>query len=326
MCNLNILIKRKYRDVAPFLMAASSHSFVNNSYGEGIYTSFDNKVIKSSKKIDFTKLSKSINHSNFIITHQRLATSGFQEKYNHPFENEDFVIVHNGVINDFLKTKGSDSWGFFVDFIKNFKEDLSHLREDRIISVLKSMFNNVNGWYSIFIYDKKDKVGYYFKDSRTQITFVRYKGCLYITTASSNLEFLSLLDDNQNSYHKKYYDNVNELDIKDNILYKIYFGKDHIKVKTRGHIGREEVKYNYNNTNETQSTIQNYFDDDYISSFNSMENIKNDNIKNVNINENDYTDEEDVKFCVKCELPIISNDEFKVNNELYHEECWKYNN
>jgi predicted glutamine amidotransferase len=102
MCNINSLfVKNKQKPITSFLMASSSHSFASNSHGEGIYTNSNNKVIKSLNKIDFSSLSNDIENSDVIITHQRWSTSGFEVEFNHPFENESFILVHNGVINQF---------------------------------------------------------------------------------------------------------------------------------------------------------------------------------------------------------------------------------
>jgi len=82
------------------MMAITSHSYITNDDGEGVYTNSDDRVIKSLSKIDYSKV-QGLKDSKVIISHQRFSTSGFTLKYNHPFHNDNFVLVHNGVINHF---------------------------------------------------------------------------------------------------------------------------------------------------------------------------------------------------------------------------------
>lgn len=213
MCNLNILIKTKFKDVSQFMQSISSVSYLTNSDGDGIYTSFNNAVVKSLKKVDYISLSKEINHSKFIITHQRLATSGYECEYTHPFENDEFVLVHNGVINEFKKDIGSDTYGFFTTFIDTF-EDLNVLkdRETRVIKTIELLLSKIKyGYFSVFIYDKVSKTGYYFKDDRTTINFYQGEDFVYITTHNKTPVFLNLITSND----------VDELQIEDYNIYKI---------------------------------------------------------------------------------------------------------
>ena len=209
MCNINIVMRRSKRlDITPFLMAVSSNSFASNDNGEGIWTDSDNQTIKNDNKIDYYTLRNKINDSNTIITHQRISTSGHVLEFNQPFQNQDFVFVHNGVINKFLKAKGSDSWGFWLSFNETFKKK-KMLRDFAIIETIKELLNDESGSFSIFIHDKVQGRSYYFKNSSTDIHFYRHLGILYITTNSANERFLTLLGDGK----------TKELEIKD---YKIY--------------------------------------------------------------------------------------------------------
>ena len=125
MCNLNIVLlkdRRKYKNLTSFLMAVTSNSYISNNDGDGIFC--NNKIVKQKEKIDLFSLDKDIKKSNIIFTHQRRATSGFSEKWSHPFINKDFVLVHNGIINDFIGKRGSDTWGFFINSTKNSKKKL----------------------------------------------------------------------------------------------------------------------------------------------------------------------------------------------------------
>ena len=217
MCNLNILYRKKGKsNITGFLMASSSHSYIGNSHGEGIYLSSIDEAHKSKSKIDYNKFIDSIEQSDVIITHQRWSTSGFDVKFNHPFHNENFVMVHNGIINQFLSTdvqkkKGSDTYGFWLKFNEEFnKLRKKDTRQDRIVKVLKRLFLDDDGSYSILIYDKKTKISYYFKNY-PQIHFYTNEDYLFITTEDDNKEFLSLISSKE----------FIELEINRRIIYQI---------------------------------------------------------------------------------------------------------
>jgi predicted glutamine amidotransferase len=213
MCNLNLLFRTELKkDLKPFFQSITSNSFSSNNSGEGFYLDFKNTTFKSKNKINYQSI-RELNKSKMILTHQRLSTSGYEVKYNHPFINEDFVLLHNGVMNHFKKNIGSDTFGFFIEFNKEFKTTIKTEpnRERAIIKVIEDLFKKDLGSYSIFILDKKSNIGYYFKDSSTKINFYRNKDYLYITTNSQNHNFFSLLSD------KKFY----EYEIKPRIIYKI---------------------------------------------------------------------------------------------------------
>lgn len=236
MCNLNILIRRNFkRQVTPFLMAVSSNSFIGNDDGDGFYCSSNDNLVKSMNKLNYYKYVRDIETSKFIITHQRIATSGRELAYNQPFQSLEFAFVHNGIINSFLRKEGSDSWGFFLSFQEKFKQTAGR-RDERIISTIKSLLGNDSGYYSIFIYDKVTGKGYYFKNSSARINFYRFLGMIFITTEANNSKFLSLLGDVAK-------DSVKSIDVKSNRIYKIFLDTETIRVYDMGKIKEENIVY-----------------------------------------------------------------------------------
>ncbi|GAF83169.1 unnamed protein product, partial [marine sediment metagenome] len=172
MCNLNIIFKtnKNDRDITSFLMGVTSNSYVSNSDGDGLFV--NNKLVKGFNKIDLFKYKKDITPAKIVITHQRKATSGFSEKWVQPFVNKDFVLVHNGIVDDFQGKKGSDTWGFFKKFNKEFYNQTFGKREEKIVKAIKKLLDNrKNQFYSILILDKKTNISYYFKNSRASIHF-----------------------------------------------------------------------------------------------------------------------------------------------------------
>lgn len=220
MCNINALYRKtnNNKDVLGFLMSTTSNSFNFNNHGEGFYLDYLDTLFKSKDKINYYKFRNKINKSKNIITHQRLSTSGFEVRYNHPFKNKNFVMVHNGVINQFKKKVGSDSAGFFEEFNilfhKNFRVDNN--RKSAIVKTIKELFKKDVGSYSILIFDKKEHVSYYFKDYTTSINFYTNKEFLYITTSYSNSNFLNLLNSKEE---------FKQIEIKENMIYLIKKGE-----------------------------------------------------------------------------------------------------
>lgn len=214
MCNINALfVKQKGGKITPFIMGVSSNSFASNSDGEGIYISSSDKVHKSMVKMNMFEHENDIENSNVIISHQRLSTSGFELEYNHPFDNDDFVLVHNGVINQFKGEIGSDTYGFWLKFNEEFNAiKTKSTREQKIIQVIKKLFKVNQGSYSILIFDKKTNESYYFRGADYPgIYFYQNKNYLFITTNGHNYNFLPMLCE----------DDFVELDIKTRKIYKI---------------------------------------------------------------------------------------------------------
>ena len=248
MCNINTLfIKNKLKNMTQFMMAVSSHSFTTNKDGEGIYISSTDTVHKSMQKLNLFEFKNEIEKSNVLISHQRLSTSGFELEYNHPFENENFVMVHNGVINQFKNGTGSDTFGFWEIFNKEFNKITSHQsRENKVKRIIKKLFKKDKGSYSILIYDRKTNNSFYFKgDNYPPIHFFENDECLFVTTNEHNGTFLSMLTNKD----------FNELKIKDRTIYKITKG---FKVQEIAKLAKQKQHFVYQKPKETQHTLSTF--------------------------------------------------------------------
>ena len=178
-------------NVPAFMTAVSANSFADNSDGEGIY--WNGRLVRSLRKINPITL-PDIHTSTVILSHQRLATSGKTAKYTQPFLSNFFVFMHNGVMSDFEKGNHSDTYILFKKFRKFFSKTPKDMkREKRIHRAIKKLFDNVDGRFSISIYDKEEDKIYYFKDSGTNIYCYENHDFLYITTNSSNVLMLDML-------------------------------------------------------------------------------------------------------------------------------------
>lgn len=244
MCNLNIIVKKDYPNetdtikktveavkLYSFLTGITKNSYERNDEGDGIYLS-NGLLIKSKNKVNYDDIIKEMLNSNYIITHQRIATSGKTSTYIQPFENEEFVVVHNGVMSEFVKDDHSDTFVFFKEFVELINVSKGKTRTRKIVSSIKKLLNGNLGYYSIAIYDKREKVMYYFKSYASSISFYRTveKDFLYITTISENKIFLNMFSNE-----------FKEFDIENQVIYKISVGEK-IKIFSVGMIKRFESK------------------------------------------------------------------------------------
>ena len=229
MCNLNIIIKNKVgvftnKSMPSFLMGVTKKSYNINDDGDGIFLSSHNILIKGKRKVNLYKYESQIKESNFIITHQRIATSGMSVKYTQPFSNKDFILAHNGIISELVKGDKSDTHLLFKNFYKVFNKSKGN-RNKRIIKAIKESVEDISfGSYSIVIYDKKTENLYYFKNNGTWIHFFRNKNIIFITTSFDNDVFLNMLNQD-----------FDEMEIDDDTIYRISI-KDKIKIRKVGKI------------------------------------------------------------------------------------------
>lgn len=227
MCNLNLLIKaeigKNKEDYTGFMSVVTSVSYNSNGDGDGVYFEGTNNIKRSGYKINLLNFGRDINKSHFILSHQRLATHGLTEEYTQPFYNKRFIFGHNGILGGFVVGEKSDSHGVFEKFKEKFE------KEKDISQAIKDIFKEeVSGSYSIFIYDKKEKDLYYFKNEKTNIHFFRNKekSILFITTRENNGDFLRTF------FNEKF----KEIETEDNRIYKIKVKGKKCLIETLGKI------------------------------------------------------------------------------------------
>ena len=231
MCNLNILVRTSnasdetIRKIPSFMMATSSNSFITNDDGDGVYV--EGLLMKSDVKLDIFGIAEQIMKSRFVITHQRIATSGFSTEFTQPFGSEDFVLAHNGIISSFSTGGKSDTYIFFERFNKDFKR-LSKkgkwrkkTRQERIVKVLQKLLNGVSGSYSIVLYDKVDGEMYYFRNLGAVINIFSNEEVMYLTTNSDNEKFLPMFGDSDLYEHEASGYSIYRVCMDDLCLYEI---------------------------------------------------------------------------------------------------------
>ena len=149
MCEIQFVMSRSINDeeIGNFLDMLNEGSF-SNSDATGLCTDNGTKwkfrtALHKLKDVKTKDLMNDIrvNTSKFIIGHNRLATTGDEKenKNNHPFETENILLVHNGVISnhDALKTS----------FSLNYEEEtdsaiIPHLIETYLNITFKVVFYN----------------------------------------------------------------------------------------------------------------------------------------------------------------------------------------
>jgi predicted glutamine amidotransferase len=198
MCHLNLLITNEIPSerVLAFLASVTTVSYSTNQHGDGIY--LDTGLLKKTKeKLDLhdAPLREKVADAKFFLTHQRIATSGFSEKNLQPFEEEEFVLMHNGVLRHYENSSdNSDTRNFFDAFLKHFNESVFGGREERIFQALNDLLKDSYGYWSIAIFDKRMQTFYYLKDQRATISLFQTKkgNSIYLTTSYQNQAFLPI--------------------------------------------------------------------------------------------------------------------------------------
>lgn len=235
MCEINAIIKmgkKSYldeKDELEFLDMLEEGGILNNDawgYFTPTFTAkYSGNHISQNLRINFEK-------DWFVIGHNRFATEGDpnDNRNNHPFWNDNYVLVHNGVITnvDELRKEHSlpedkiktDSY-IILELIEKFGLENNYDTEinlEKVISLLE-------GSFSIIIYDKKKDVLYYIKDDLTEIN---------ISLMGNNIICISTLEERQLMLYDEEkifnffeYNSLNTVSFEDYHIYKIT--RDQIK-------------------------------------------------------------------------------------------------
>ena len=206
MCEIQFVMSRNINDeeIKNFLDMLNDGSY-SNSDATGLCTDNGTKwkfrtALHRLKDLKTKNLLSDIrvNTSNFLIGHNRLATTGDEKfnKNNHPFETANIMLVHNGIISNHDSLKG--------DFSLKYKEDtdsaiIPHLLEtyltipdNDIVTSIKEVAESLQGSYSVMLLHKPSGRIFYFKNSSTSFMFMKAitptgKMSLYGSTKSDNL-------------------------------------------------------------------------------------------------------------------------------------------
>jgi len=118
---------------------------------------------------------------------------------NHPFKVGDFLLVHNGIIDNTQRLKTqyrintdilTDSYIilWLIDYF--FGKSLAQTRIKRVVEAIQLTAHELNGSYSVVLYDAIDNLLYYFKNWPTEFNFVKYGNILVGSTRRENLDYV----------------------------------------------------------------------------------------------------------------------------------------
>lgn len=247
MCNINV-IKRKdeYPDkkVNDCMNVLSLYSFASNSDGEGYISFSGNKILvnRDLNKIDYSK----IPNSHFLMSHQRLSTSGFSFNNTHPHEGEHFILQHNGIFSGLGDKEKSDTRFYLEKLESEFK------KSKNVIKAICETNKSVNGSYSIILFDKKTKKVYYYKNSVTSMHILEDKKYLVMSTVEKNVIVASMILGIKGTIKNVKHNNIYEITNK-GLRYVAKF--DIVKPKTTKINGVEYIGFDDYNYNDYQSKL-----------------------------------------------------------------------
>jgi len=249
MCNLNIVIrksdapKKVIGAIPAFMMAVTSTSYQSNDDGDGLYCG--GLLWKGKNKLDLFNIGAHLQKHNILISHQRVATSGFTTQFTQPFANKDFVLAHNGIISSFATEGKSDTYVFFHRFCEAFEKEMGGKKEDRreecIKKIIQELLGTTFGSYSIALFDKVTQRLYYFKNMGASINVYQSKHLLYLTTSHSNKDFLPMFSKEK----------FKELEVVGYVIYRIE--ADDLNMYEIGSIDAPKCEY------ERKGSLSNWF-------------------------------------------------------------------
>jgi len=216
MCNINVIIKKDKKPshlVTECMNAVTYMSFKSNDDGEGFFNE-KYKVKTSVEKIIYKG-----NHS-MLVTHQRYSTSGKVPEMTQPLENEDFIIVHNGMFYGLGREKKSDTAQYLFELSKEYK------KTGDLLEALKTLNYRTDGYYSVVIYNKADKSLTYYKSYQSDMFMVQTDDYLLMSTSKQNAlymkRFFKIEEELMEIEDGKFYDMLDNMDYLGDFLEKPY--------------------------------------------------------------------------------------------------------
>lgn len=232
MCQIQFIYNKKginQKDVDELMKLMCFGSLSNNKDAWGIFNK--KKMIKRSGEFNPNLIEGSFTEGNFLVGHNRFSTIGigplirlsnpFKNKktsyeeniQHHPFELNNFTLVHNGVISNassiFNKYKidtqiKTDSYA--IIYLINYYSKIS-LKQNRMLKVIDAIRQTsrvLEGWYSVILYDKKDNSLYYFRNNDTTFHFNIVNNNLLVGSSKNiNLKYTYINKQKQHFIPKK---------------------------------------------------------------------------------------------------------------------------
>jgi len=223
MCNINLIYKKdkvKTAKTVDIMNKMSFYSFLSNRDGEGFIDS-DLKIHKSDKKLYLT------GEDYFIVGHQRLSTSGSKDML-HPHESDNFLMMHNGIFYGISDKNNSDS----RIYLNKLEEKYVLLNYD-IKKALTEIHKEINGSYSIVLYEKKNNRWLYYKNNKTSFYMFNSKNYMIASTKKENVDMVLLNYINEFNYENFNNDFKRIFMVKSDIVYNLLTMKKLFKLKSK---------------------------------------------------------------------------------------------
>jgi len=175
MCEINFMYaidgKLTNTDILQINKMLTLGKQINNN-GFGLFNE-EGKIYKSPEMYRNSLFSRHIlekfNNSQFIVSHNRLATTGKTKKNNtHPFKVGRFIFCHNGIlinhqelIRKYKITPESYTDSIVIGHVLN-----HHFKNTKdVLKSIQLMAEDITGTFSVFIYDTVEKRLYYIRNS-----------------------------------------------------------------------------------------------------------------------------------------------------------------
>jgi predicted glutamine amidotransferase len=227
VCNINAIFNKngKETDILTSLINVMTYnSFKSNKDGDGAigFTKNKIKIHKSVSKIKYEEKYRT------IISHQRFATGGEKDVINvHPHIGKRFLLIHNGVLSNMGDNKLCDSGHFLRELETKLGE------EENIYEKLKQYLSTISGTFSMFLWDKKYKQLYYFKEFSTNMYFAENEDWLIMSTLKDNMSYACWLLNID----------ANVAEIKHNTIWKVSTKGE---FKSLGEFEKKQIEYKSN--------------------------------------------------------------------------------
>ena len=193
----------------------------NNSDAWGVYVPEENNLYKEGGKLEWNSLKYLDEYLKIstIFGHNRYKTKGDNKinHNNHPFETENFILVHNGVLSNDEELKKNNELEYVIDtdsyIVIALLEKIYSVTKD-VYKTLSQVGSCLSGSFSILTYFKPEKKLFYFKNNGTKFYFGLIKKgtneLLYGSTSIDSLKELYLESHRGIFKCKKYKIEINE--------------------------------------------------------------------------------------------------------------------
>ncbi len=161
-----------------------------------------------------------IEEYTFAMGHTRWATHGTINTTNaHPHIYKNYIIVHNGIINNYLKLKEDN--GIIDTYSQTDTEIVAHLLDKYS---MEELFNILEGNYAILFINKKEPNKIYFMCNKCPLLICKYDNNYYVSSdmlAFPGGEALSLADGSFGYFDKEKISIKNIYDIENKCFFKV---------------------------------------------------------------------------------------------------------